>query len=155
MKVEFINPFVSAAYFVLERFGKTEVSRGDLKLIASPIEGKEVNTVIGVNGDILGQVIYSMSKETALNVASLMMMGMPVTELDEICKSAVNELGNIITGNAATELGNSGFFCNLTPPTLFIGSEIQVSVRDMQVLIIPINSDLGELTIYVALRESP
>lgn len=153
MKVEFINPFVSAAFMVLEKFGK-QATKGNLRLTPSPIEGKEVNTVVGVTGDVLGQVIYSMSTETALNIASLMLMGMPVEDLDEISKSAVSELGNIITGNAATELGNNGFSCNVTPPTLFMGKDVKVSVKDVQILVIPILSDLGEITIYVALRES-
>jgi chemotaxis protein CheX len=154
MKVEFINPFVSAAFMVLEKVGKTKVSKGKLSLTASPIEGKDVNTVIGVTGDILGQVIYCMTTETAQKLASTMLMGMPVEDFDEIGKSAISELGNIITGNAATELGNNGFCCNITPPSLFMGREVKVSIKDLQILVIPVLTDLGEITIYVALREA-
>lgn len=154
MKAEFINPFVSATYTVFERMGQTKVEKGKLSLTASPIHGKEINTVIGVTGTILGQVIYSMSTATALKIASTMLMGMPVEELDEIAKSAISELGNMITGNAASEMGNSGFACSITPPTLFMGSDVLVSVKDVQILVIPLETNLGEIIIYVALREA-
>lgn len=154
MKVEFINPFVSAAFMVLEKVGKTKVSKGALSLASSPIAGMDVNTVIGVTGDILGQVIYSMSTDTAQKLASVMLMGLPINDFDEIAKSAISELGNIITGNAATELGNNGFCCNITPPSLFMGKEVKVSIKDLQILVIPVTTDLGEIHIYVALREA-
>ncbi len=154
MKVEFINPFVNSAFMVLERFGKIKANKGNLRLVPSPIEGKDVNTVVGVTGDVLGQVIYSIDSDTALKIASFMLMGMPVTELDELCKSAVSEMGNIITGNAATELSENGFICNVTPPSLFIGKDVRVSVKDSQVLVVPIISEIGELTINIALREA-
>lgn len=154
MKVEFINPFVSAAFMVLEKVGKTKVSKGALSLAASPIAGMDVNTVIGVTGDILGQVIFSMSTDTAQKLASVMLMGLPISDFDEIAKSAISELGNIITGNAATELGNNGFCCNITPPSLFMGKEVKVSIKDLQILVIPVTTDLGEIQIYVALREA-
>ncbi|NLW47107.1 MAG: chemotaxis protein CheX [Firmicutes bacterium] len=154
MKVEFVNPFVSAAFMVLEKVGKTKVGKGTLSLATSPIAGMDVNTVIGVTGDILGQVIFSMSTDTAQKLASVMLMGLPIGDFDEIAKSAISELGNIITGNAATELGNNGFCCNITPPSLFMGKEVQVSIKDLQILLIPVSTDLGDINIYVALREA-
>ena len=41
-------------------------------------------------------------------MASKMMMGMPVTALDDMSISAISELGNMIMGNAATILLNKG-----------------------------------------------
>lgn len=153
MKVEFINPFISAAYMVMENIGNKKTEKGKLGMRSSPISGDEVNTMIGVTGDIKGNVLYSMNEQTALKIASAMMMGMPVAEFDELCKSAVSELGNMITGNAASELGNSGFNCTITPPSLFIGNNVVISIKDVQILVIPINTDFGEITIYVALSE--
>ena len=153
MKAEFINPFLTAAFMVLERLGNKTTDKGKLTLKSSPIEGNDVNTIIGVTGDIRGQVLYSMNIDTAMKLASMMLMGMPVTEFDELCKSAVNELGNMITGNAASELGNSGFNCTITPPTLFMGREVTVSIKNSQILVIPIITDFGEIAINVALTE--
>ncbi|HOP74153.1 MAG TPA: chemotaxis protein CheX [Bacillota bacterium] len=153
MKVEFINPFVSAASMVLERLGNQNTEKGKLSLKASPIQGNDVNTIIGVTGDVRGQVLYSMNLDTAMKVAASMMMGMPVTEFDELCKSAVNELGNMITGNAASELSCNGFNCTITPPTLIMGKEVVISIKNIQVLVIPLLTDFGEIDINVALSD--
>lgn len=151
MRVEFINPFITAACLVLERMGNKTVEKGKLLLKASPVEGNQVTSIIGVTGEVRGQVFYSMDLDTAMRLASGMMMGISVTEFDELCKSAVNELGNMITGNAASELGNNGFNCNITPPTLIMGKEVLVSVKDLQILVVPIKTDFGEIQINVAL----
>lgn len=153
MRVEFINPFIAAAFMVLENMGNTKVEKGKLSMKPSPIAGEGVNAIIGVTGDIKGQVLYSMGEETAKNIASAMMMGMPVTELDELCKSAISELGNMITGNAASELGNNGFNCNITPPSLVMGQNVVISIKDVQILVIPLDTDFGQMTIYVGLSD--
>ena len=67
-----------SAALCLEKLGKTKVSKGTLSLASSPIAGMDVNTVIGVTGDILGQVIFSMSTDTAQKLASVMLMGLPL-----------------------------------------------------------------------------
>ena len=153
MRAEFINPFVSAAFAVFENMLQITPEKGQLRLQASPLQGKEINTVIGVTGEVLGQVILSLDVNTALKFASVMLMGLPVTEVDEMVKSAVNELGNMITGNAATGLSDSGFSCNLTPPTLFMGKDVVVSTRDLQILVIPLVTPHGEVNLNVALRQ--
>ena len=52
--------------------------------------------LIGLTGKISGNVVLSLSKNLALSIASAMMYGMPVNELDEISKSAIAELANMI-----------------------------------------------------------
>jgi chemotaxis protein CheX len=153
MKVEFINPFVAAAYLVLENMGNHKTEKGKLCVKSSPVAGSEVNSIIGVTGEVRGQVLYSMTEQTAKNLASKMLMGMPVSEFDELCKSAINELGNMITGNAASELANAGLKCSITPPSLVMGSNVSVSFKDAQILVIPLVTDFGEFTIYVALAD--
>jgi chemotaxis protein CheX len=153
MKAEFINPFITAAFMVLNQLGNTSSTKGKLSLKQSPIEGSDVNTIIGVTGDVKGQVLYSMDLDTAMKVSTVMLMGMPVTEFDELCKSAVSELGNMITGNAACELGNNGFNCTITPPTLFMGKNVVVSIKNLQILVIPLLTSFGEIVINVALTE--
>ena len=44
--------------------------------------------------------IVVMGMNTAKDIASRMMMGMPVVELDAMARSALSELGNMMMGNA-------------------------------------------------------
>jgi chemotaxis protein CheX len=153
MNAEIINPFVVAAFTFLEKDQKLKISKGTLSLVNSPVAGI-VNTVIGIKGFVQGQVVYCMSMITALKIASMMLLGMPMDELDELAKSAIGEMGNIITGHASGILTNNGIFCSVTPPSLLIGPGVNISFKGLPTIVIPIHSDLGEITIFVTLEEA-
>ncbi len=151
MKAEFVNPFASAVVMVFQKEFGMNVMRDSLELYQGPLRGADVNTIIGVTGQLEGQVIYTFEERVALRIASAL-MGEAVEELDELAKSAVAELGNIITGNAAIGLSENGYNCILTPPTLLTGKELIVTTFT-PVLNIPFSTDFGSVTAHVALRE--
>ncbi len=153
MKAEFVNPFASAVLMVFQKEFGMNVMRDSLVLYQGPLRGADVNTIIGVTGQLEGQVIYTFEERVALRIASAL-MGEAVEELDELAKSAVAELGNIITGNAAIGLSENGYNCILTPPTLLTGKELIVTTFT-PVLNIPFSTDFGSVTVHVALREKP
>ena len=153
MKAEFVNPFASAMVMVFQKEFGMNVMRDSLELYQGPLRGADVNTIIGVTGQLEGQVIYTFEERVALRIASAL-MGEAVEELDELAKSAVAELGNIITGNAAIGLSENGYNCILTPPTLLTGKELIVTTFT-PVLNIPFSTDFGSVTVHVALRERP
>jgi len=153
MKAEFVNPFASAMLMVFQKEFGMNVMRDSLALHQGPLRGADVNTIIGVTGQLEGQVIYTFDERVALRIASAL-MGEAVEELDELAKSAVAELGNIITGNAAIGLSENGYNCILTPPTLLTGKELIVTTFT-PVLNIPFSTDFGSVTVHVALRERP
>jgi len=152
VKVEFINPFANAVLTVLEKEVPADWTRGQLSLRPSPFEGHDMNVIIGVAGDVEGQVVLTMSNATAKNIVSTM-MGETVTELDELGKSAIGELGNMITGNASIALAENGYRSVLTPPSVIQGKELIVTTV-MPVLSIPMRSEMGDVTVCVALRET-
>lgn len=49
-------------------------------------------------------------------------MGMPVSEFDDMARSAISELGNMVMGNAATILSNNNVMIDITPPTIITGT---------------------------------
>lgn len=154
MRAELINPFLGASFKVLKSLGNENIKKGELGLASSPVKGDEVNSTVGVTGDLLGQVIFCMSQQTASQVASTMLLGLPITTFDELAKSAICEFSNIVTGNAVTELGDKGLFCNLTPPTLFVGKDVLLSTKDLGFLVIPLETGFGDIKVYIALREA-
>ena len=73
MRVEYINPFVETSYRVLkEVLGGAEVKRGDLYLKSTAMPVMGVAALVGLAGDVEGRVLFDMTYETALNVASKM-----------------------------------------------------------------------------------
>ena len=130
-----------------------KISKGSLSLVDKPIAGS-VNTVIGIKGLIQGQVVFCMSMITALKIASMMLLDMPMDELDDLAMSAIGEMGNIITGHASGILTNNGIFCSLMPPSLLLGPEKNISFKGLPSIVIPIHFENGEITMFVTLEET-
>lgn len=152
MRVEYINPFVETAYSVLCEILGGEVKRGDLylKSTSTPVMG--VAALVGLAGDVEGRVLFDMTTETALNIASTMNME-KIETLDELAKSTITELANIVTAQAVTKLHDLGFRFDLTPPTLFTGEKMEIANAEVEALIVPLITQQGKIEVNVAIRE--
>jgi len=153
VSVELLNPFISASQSVLKDLAQITTKMGKPYLKTPDYEGKVLAIIIGITGELRGQVIFSMTEEIACIIASKMMMGMPVAELNDMAKSAVSELTNMILGNAATVFSTKGIIVDITPPNLCIGSNLSFSVSDAKTICIPIeqedNTTLMELNVAI------
>jgi chemotaxis protein CheX len=152
MRVEYINPFVEAAYNVLTEVLGTEVKRGNLflKSATKPVMG--VAAIVGLAGEVEGRVLFDMSKVTAVKIASVMNME-ELTEIDDLVKATISELANMITAQAVTKLHDLGFKFDLTPPALLTGENMEISDQEVEALIVPMESAHGAVEINVAVRE--
>lgn len=143
MNVEYINPFIEASQTVFRQIAGIEATLGKIYLKNSPYKSDDIIVIVGLTGKIRGQAIFSMKLNVAMNIASSMMGGMPVNQLDEISKSAISELTNMILGNAATILYNRGVGVEITPPSLIMGDNIQVSSSKAKTICIPLQLSNG------------
>lgn len=150
MKVEFIDPFIQAAYSVINALMQDVPQRGALSLRTTTFTTQQVTIMAGVNGHVKGIVLYGMSTATAQKIASAM-VGEPIENLDDMVWSAVSELGNIITGNAVQLLYNAGYQCNITPPTVLRGTDLDVSTF-IPALVVPLSTKFGHIEINAALQ---
>jgi chemotaxis protein CheX len=153
MNVEYINPFIEASQTVLKQIANIDAKLGKIFIKNSPYDSDSVVIIIGITGKIRGQVIFTMNKDVALKVASHMMFGMPVTELDEISKSAISELTNMILGNTATILYNRGIGFEITPPSLLLGESMQISTNKLKTVCIPLQlseTEIFEIDVSIA-----
>jgi len=154
MNVEYINPFIEASQTVLKQTANIDAKLGNVFLKNSPYKSDCVVIIVGLTGKIRGQAIFSMAKKVAMDIASAMMGGMPITELDEMGKSAISELSNMILGNAATILYKKGIGIEITPPSLLMGDNLQISPNKMKTICIPlIFSDGQQMEIDISVVE--
>lgn len=114
MNVEIINPFIQGTKQVLTTVCGVDSKMGKVSVKTKPFEDK-MNITIGIIGEIKGKVNYAFNLDVALFIASKMMF-MEVTALDDISKSAICELSNMISGAIATVFSNSGKIIDITPP---------------------------------------
>jgi len=143
VNVEMINPFISAAQSVLKDMAQMSTKMGSPYLKSPEYEGDMITIIIGITGEMKGQVILSLKKEVACQIASQMMMGMPVPELNDMAKSAVSELSNMILGNAATIFSTKGISVDITPPNVVMGSNLSFTVSDAKTICVPLNAEDG------------
>ena len=152
MRVEYINPFVEAAFNVLSEVIGEGIKRGELflKSVSQPILG--VAAIVGLTGEVEGRILLDMDRVTAMAIASAMNQE-ELPEWDELAKATITELANMITARAVTKLSELGFSFDLTPPSLITGEKMEVSSANVEALIVPIETPHGKLEINVAVRE--
>lgn len=152
MRVEYINPFVEAAFNVMKEVLGGDIRRGELYLKSTSMPVMGVAAIVGLAGAVEGRVLFDMDKKTALAIASAM-NGEELTAMDELVKATITELANMITAQAVTKLHELGFQFDLTPPAIFTGDNMEVSNQDVEALIVPMETSHGKVEINVAIRE--
>jgi chemotaxis protein CheX len=137
VKVVYINPFLTAASYVFQQF-QLPCQFGNPLIKSSPVSGKDILTVVGITGEVRGYIYLGVPMSSAIRIASAMVGGIPLSELDPLVQSAISELSNMICGNALTLLSKEGISLDITPPSLILGKQIEVSAMKMRVLSVPI-----------------
>ena len=117
MKSENVNAFIQGAQNILGTICGSSGKLGKLFVKQAPYDPMAVSVIIGITGQLSGEVIYTMDKACGLYLASKVMMGMPVPEMDAMAQSAVSELANMISGNVAINLFSQGVEVDITTPT--------------------------------------
>lgn len=149
MKAEYINPFLESAKLVIEQVVQVRPETGQLGLKDIKFVENYIWIQIGLNGQMNGDIVFGLSEEVALKMVSAMMGGFAISEMDEIGRSAISELGNMISGNASTMLFNQGVRVDITPPKV-IQSAQSAGFNATKALTVPLIMDgIGELDIQV------
>lgn len=158
MEAEYLNPFITAATSVLRQFiPDVEIERGNPDVIDQPGHPRSVATYIGISGDLEGRVIYEMNRLTAIELARAMNEDPDIPGLNELVRSTIQELANIISGNASRELEGmeEGLSISITPPTMIIGEDTEISDSVSETFVqLPLDTNYGELMINLAVRKT-
>jgi chemotaxis protein CheX len=127
-----MEPLIKASAHVFEQF--QIACRAQDCAYQSEYDESDILTIIGITGDIRGQVMMRMPEAVGLDIASAMMGGAGIDQLDQMAQSALLELCNMICGNALTAYTEKGMSLNITPPTLVFGRSIGVSGAEVHTL---------------------
>lgn len=152
MDVKYILPFLEALKGVLEQFGAADIKRGNMAKNELMHVDTDITAVVGMVGQVRGNIAYSMAEDTANKIVSAMMMGMPVEELDAMGRSALGEFSNMVTGNASTLLSNSGVQVDITPPSIIFGKDVYFIISSVETLKIEMESSLGKIEVNIGLE---
>ncbi|WP_373482739.1 chemotaxis protein CheX [Acetobacterium sp.] len=151
MDIGIINPFIASVTDIMPQLGFESINLIEQKEKTKKIVASGIVLTLGIVGDKKGNVAYAIDTEGAKQIASIMMMGMPVDELDDMAKSAISELSNMLTANAAINFSNDNITVDISPPTMLTGESIELSMSRDQVMCVEFDIDGIKLEINVAL----
>lgn len=142
MKAQMINPFLESAQLVLQQLINVSPTRGDLAIKNVNFEHQYIWIKVGMKGSLSGDIVFGIHESVALKIISAMMGGMEVIQIDDLGKSAISELSNMISGNASTLLYNQGVTVDISPPVLLEDVNAK-EYQQARAIVIPLN--LGEM----------
>ena len=113
---------------------------------------KGLTVIIGVTGAVYGRIVFDMTEQTALALAGKLNEE-HFTEVNELVRGTISEIGNMVTARAVTKLSKEGKSFNFSPPTLILGNHMSIFESDnIEALIIPVDTTLGIIDINIALK---
>jgi chemotaxis protein CheX len=151
MRMELIQPFINAADAVLADSLQSPTSIGNLSMDEEGYRRRGVAALIAVSGDIEGRIIFDVSPQTAMRVASKM-AGQELPPSEEVIRETVCELANQVIGNAVTSLNDQGFHFRVHPPELHTAEDGDKSSEDTEALVMCIETCTGKVFMNVAMR---
>lgn len=125
----------------MPQLGFNNVRIGKMGAKGKDLVDTGVVIILGIVGDVKGNVVYTLSVDSAKRIASTMMMGMPIEQFDDMAKSALQELTNMLTANAATFFSNIGITIDISTPTLLQGENISIKMNSEPVLCVQLLAD--------------
>lgn len=151
LNAEHINPFLMTAKKILQDVCFVEVAIQKPVLKEASFSADDWVIIVGVTGEMRGQVLIAMSEKNACAIASKMCMT-EIKAIDDFASSALSELGNMIMGNASTVFSSSGIGIDITPPTLSHG-EVSFTSSYTKSLCVPMVFEGGGIDLFLALKQ--
>lgn len=152
MDAKVINPVLESFLGIMPQIGFKSVEKKALSLVEREVENAGVMSNIGVTGSLRGSIVIGMDTAAALKVASTMMGGMQVSELDDMAQSAISELSNMVCANACTNLGAAGVQgLNISPPSLIVGERSRICLSAPKLIDVHFVVDNIPMHVYVGL----
>ena len=154
MKEEYVNSFLAPAKMVWDKELGSSLDLAKAEVVSHQFTTEEVTAVIGISGSLQGSVLYGFPEGTAEAIVSVMLDGEAGSATDEIGLSALGEIANMITGNAATRLAQQGFPCDISPPVIIEPAGSRFTTLSGPQILATFTSDVGPLTVRISLYET-
>jgi chemotaxis protein CheX len=153
MLVDFINPFLEAAYSVFSTMLSCSLQRQAPFILGDRDVDFEISGCVGLSGKAMGTVVLSLHREVALSAAAAMLGTRPKT-IDADVVDAIGELTNMIAGSAKARLEQ--YAMSLSLPNVIVGPHHMIKFPSHSTPIcIPFECEWGSLCLTVGLVETP
>lgn len=155
MNVNYLNPFIEASQNVIKDITGLSSNLQKVYLRGNSFSGNEVVIIIGITGALIGHVILTLDTITMDALVKEMYAGNADNLDEELKRSAMAELSNMIVGHASSLFYKKGLKMFITTPTLLTGREVVISNK-YPIICIPleIQGEKGNLEINISAVEN-
>ncbi len=153
MKQEYVNPFLTPAQMVWQREFGCPLRVQNAEAVSHQYTTDDVTAIVGISGSLKGNVLYSFSEDLVNQIVKKLVTN-DVDPRGQMALSALADIANVITGNAATQLAASGYRCEVSPSVILepVGATLTSGVpKQIQVTF---ESELGLLRVRIGLAET-
>ncbi len=151
MNATYFNAFLAATANLLEGHLGLSVRHGKPCLEK---DAPEVQDPIALQVGILvdqsyGLFTLELSNATALQLAEHMLLGLKVRGWDELEKSAVKEMTNILAAGAVTRFPGQGAGADITPPMFIPSPDMDTVAAERPAVAVPLQWKGGHANLYL------
>ncbi len=137
-----VNPLMGSTRDVFTMMLGCEPVRESLTLRNSKVPAYDLSAVIGITGGATGTVVFSVARQTALNIVERM-LGMKVEEVNADVLDAVGEITNMIAGSAKAKFASLNL--SISTPNIISGSNHEIHYpTSIQPICLNYQSDVGK-----------
>ena len=152
MRMELIQPFINAADAVLAETLQCPTRVDGLSMDEQAYRRKGVASLVTIQGDIEGRIIFDIDAPTAARVAAYLAGSPQPEDDDEVARETVCELANMVIGSAITVLNDQGFQFKINPPVAHTELVGEKSSEDQEALVMCFGTDTGSVFMNIAMR---
>ena len=118
-------------------------------------KGSGYAAVVGLMGQMNGRIVLDVPVEAALGVSKKILFDEDISKEDtEIIRDSISELANLLSGKIISILNELGTHVKITPPTVFSGSNLQISDKAGKCYLIVISTSIGEIRLNFILEDT-
>lgn len=152
MNANHVNAICRATESILVNHFGVDVKPLKPRVQQTVVASNQIAVILGINGQLDGQIICSLDEQTARNIVGMMMGGMTIVELDDLGWSAIQEFGNWVAGTAATELSKEDIIIDVTPPII---NEEKSNFRSNKLFItVPLKTKIGLINVHISVKQA-
>lgn len=151
MRAKHINVFIKSAMDIFQKTLGIDLLRTDIVKQDSPFPNKNMSVIIGINGFMRGQVVYSMDSNFTSHLAHTLLPNILPLEIRKMKNSSIRKLAMMITENASLALSSNVNQLVLSPPIVMTAEDENLPLLQIPTTRVIFLSTVGEIEMNIAL----
>lgn len=154
VKIEYINPFISAATEAMKTMVFTECERVGLyvKKENQTTMAGDISVMLSIFGNLEGTIVLSFPRKVCIKLVASMLMDEGIDDFNDDVLDGIGEIGNLVGGSAKSAISQAtGKESSISIPTVLTGKPHDIQhMKGIPCIGCVFNSPFGKFALEVA-----